>query len=73
MGVTMPKKRKPHSSKAGQLNRCPSKKKGYRDKIGAMLALAETTRASRGSDRDEARYYRCPKCSWWHLTSTKRR
>lgn len=67
----MPKRR---NSKGGKkYSRCPSGKKGYRDKIGAMLALAETTRASRSANREESRYYKCPTCSWWHLTSSRRR
>lgn len=65
----MPKRRNP---KGGKNLRCPSGKKGYRDKIGAMLALAETARASRGANREESRYYKCPDCSWWHLSSRRR-
>jgi hypothetical protein len=65
----MPKRRRNYSKGGRCPGRCPSGKKGYRDKIGAMLALAETQSASRGSDREESRYYRCPKCKHWHLSS----
>lgn len=64
----MPKRRK----KTSKDSRCATGKKGYRDKIGAMLALAEAGRASRANGREEARYYRCPTCNEWHLTSKRR-
>lgn len=43
----------------------------YRDEIGALMALASTARASR--EREETRYYKCPLCCGWHLTSKGRR
>lgn len=44
------------------------KKIRYRDKIAAMMALASTSKA-RSSKRDEGRFYCCPDCKGWHLTS----
>ena len=40
----------------------------YRDQIAAMFALA-STRNARSSKRAERRYYLCPDCRGWHLTS----
>ncbi|MFC5181372.1 hypothetical protein [Actinomadura harenae] len=50
--------------------RCPTGKVRFRDRIAATLALATIQRQGR-QDRDkaEARAYRCPACSGWHLTS----
>lgn len=44
------------------------KKLGYRDRIGALIALSTAT-ASRSAKRAECRVYRCPNCKRWHLTS----
>jgi hypothetical protein len=40
----------------------------YRDRLAAVMALAEV--ASKG--RDESQVYRCPGTSHWHLTSQER-
>jgi len=39
------------------------------DRIGAMLAIAESV-ASKYNKRMENRFYWCPKCKYYHLTST---
>ena len=46
----------------------PCSKVRYRDKLSAKIALA-TARNGRSSRREERRYYRCPDCLGWHLTS----
>lgn len=46
----------------------PPRKIRYRTKLDAKLALASTQR-SRNPRREERRYYRCPACKGWHLTS----
>lgn len=48
------------------MRRC--KKRRYRDRIGALLALADTQRKG----RDEIRVYHCRDCKGWHLTSKPR-
>ena len=47
-------------------------KKRYRTSQDAALALAQT-RGVGGERRRETRYYRCPFCDGWHLTSSNRR
>lgn len=47
--------------------RCPAKKR-YSDELGAKIALASTI-GKRGKRRNETRYYKCPVCRGWHLTS----
>jgi len=46
-------------------------KKKYRDKIAAMMAIANIE--ARGEDRPSGqipkRAYKCPACHQWHLTS----
>lgn len=50
-------------------SRCAkSGKVRYRTSLDAKIALAKTHR-SRKPKRDEKRYYRCPYCDGWHLTS----
>lgn len=44
----------------------------YRDRIGALLALAAAER-SESIRRREVRAYPCPKCKGWHLTSKGKR
>lgn len=43
----------------------------YRDRLGAMIALASTERASKAGNtrREERRMYHCPHCRGWHTTS----
>lgn len=48
--------------------KCKTGKRRYRDRVGAMIALASTQRA-KSSDREEKRVYRCGHCFGWHLTS----
>lgn len=48
--------------------RCPTGKRKYYDRLGALLALAESS-ASASAQRNEVRAYRCPRCNCWHLTS----
>lgn len=50
-------------------SRCAkSGKVRYRTLLDAKIALADTHRNPK-SKRDEKRYYRCPYCDGWHLTS----
>ena len=52
---------------------CKSGKIVLADKFEAMLALAQTRtceRRSNNPNRRECRYYRCPDCKGFHLTST---
>ena len=51
-----------------KLRRGKTRKIRYRTKLDAKLALASTQR-SRNPRREERRYYRCPACKGWHLTS----
>lgn len=47
------------------------RKKAYRDRIGALMALATIQRKGNANrTKTERRAYRCPKCGRWHLTST---
>lgn len=46
------------------------KKIKYRDKIAAMLALAQCRNAIKGK-RQECKIYFCPECKTFHLTSQK--
>jgi len=44
------------------------------DRIGAMIALASCQRDnSIRSGNIEQRMYHCPKCEWYHLTSSNKR
>lgn len=47
---------------------CPTGKVRLRDETAAALALAEVKRKRNGL-RVEQRYYECPRCKGWHLTS----
>jgi hypothetical protein len=51
---------------------CPTGKRRYRDKVAALLAMAEAQRKD-GARRAkmERRAYRCPKCRGWHLTARR--
>lgn len=50
--------------------RCPSGKNRYRDRITALLALANIARRDSPQRlKTERRAYRCPQCNGWHLTS----
>lgn len=40
----------------------------YRDRVGALTALAKLERQDK-PDHTEQRPYRCPTCRGWHLTS----
>ena len=44
------------------------KKLGYQDELGAKMALADAQNRPSGR-RMELRYYRCPACRMYHLTS----
>lgn len=54
--------------RAPQGRDCPAGKHRYRDRVGALMALADTLRAGSGA-RNEVRAYKCHLCSGWHLTS----
>lgn len=61
----MPKRRPPRRGPP----RCPQTAKvRYRDALAAKLALLDCARSPRGG-REETRYYRCPFCGGYHLTS----
>ena len=47
---------------------CPTGKYRFRDRVGALVALAESMRRASGN-RNEVRAYRCELCRGWHLTS----
>ena len=46
------------------------KKKRYKDKISAMIALASCKHSKKGK-RQECRIYWCDKCKSYHLTKYK--
>lgn len=51
---------------------CPSGKIRYRSELNAERALAKALLdnwSGRRPWRKEQRVYRCPKCTYWHLTS----
>lgn len=49
---------------------CPATgKRCFRTEVAAKAALASTRSAGVGGDRRETRYYRCPDCGRYHLTS----
>lgn len=48
------------------------KKQSYHSRLDAKIALAGTRR-SRGSRREERRYYWCADCHAYHLTSKAKR
>ena len=46
------------------------RKRRYRDRVAALLALATTAKRKHARNpKQEARAYRCPHCKGWHLTS----
>jgi hypothetical protein len=49
------------------VRRCPTQKRIFTTSVDAMIALMNT----RKRDRDEGRYYKCPSCSGYHLTSKR--
>lgn len=49
---------------------CPTRKRRYRDKLSAQLALLHTSRNPNNRRRQEERVYHCHLCNGWHLTST---
>lgn len=49
---------------------CETGKRRYRDRIGALVALATVQRRDDPHrPKTERRAYRCPQCGGWHLTS----
>lgn len=50
---------------------CPTGKVRFRDRIGALMAIAGRGRNDQGREKTEARAYRCEQCRGWHLTSWK--
>ena len=53
---------------------CPvTKKIQYAKELDAKIALFKSQAAQRKGDdnRGECRYYQCPRCRQWHLTSRK--
>lgn len=50
----------------------PRPKIRYKDKIAVMLALAKITQQDKtGRPATESRFYRCPHCRGYHLTSKR--
>ncbi|AOZ63843.1 hypothetical protein SEA_WEASELS2_265 [Rhodococcus phage Weasels2] len=47
-------------------------KKRYRDELNAKIALMNTSLRDK-EKRKECRYYKCPKCRGFHLTSQQKR
>ncbi len=46
------------------------RKQRYRDRVSALLALAEIKQADNvRRPKQEGRAYWCPRCKSWHLTS----
>ena len=64
---TMKRKKKLRWGRAGWCVK-PPRKIRYRTKLDAKLELAAIQR-SRNPRRKERRYYWCPECKGWHLTS----
>lgn len=64
--LTRPMRARVHSrcSKTG--------KQRYYDQLEAMIALQSTFQTDKGK-RQERRFYRCPFCRGWHLTSQELR
>lgn len=50
---------------------CPSGKVRYRDKTGALFALAMIRLRHERRDKNEVESYPCPQCHGWHLTSRR--
>jgi hypothetical protein len=49
---------------------CPSRKRGLPSREAADATLGRIwSRCWRGGRRLESRYYQCPDCGLWHLTS----
>ena len=49
-------------------------KKKFKDKLAAMFALSQAKRLGNFiSKRNEKRFYYCPICKAWHLTSQAER
>lgn len=49
-------------------------KKRYRDRVAALLALANTQfKDSSSRAKIETRAYKCDACVGWHITSKKKR
>lgn len=54
--------------------RCPSGKRKFRTEAAANDALSSIwSRVWPGGRRLETRYYQCPQCESWHLTSKPQR
>lgn len=50
---------------------CPSGKRRYPAHSTAKVVLGKAKRRRRPGPCDPVRFYRCPSCEGWHLTSTK--
>jgi hypothetical protein len=62
----------PRAKISHTMTRCS--KYRYRDRIGALMALATVQRQDKsGRAKLEQRAYRCPTCGGWHLTSQAQR
>jgi hypothetical protein len=54
--------------------RCRTGKVRYRDRVAALVALAQVRRTdSPNRPKQEVRAYRCPLCRGWHLTARRGR
>jgi hypothetical protein len=52
---------------------CSTGKKQFRDELDAKIALARIAQrnAAKRVDFEPTRWYRCPECRWYHLTSKR--
>lgn len=50
---------------------CPTNKRRYPDHATASAVLRKAKRRRRPGPSDPIRFYRCPICEGYHLTSTK--
>jgi hypothetical protein len=54
------------------MTRCSTGKIRYRDRIGALFALAQMRRQDKPHRAKlERRVYRCRSCAGWHLTARR--
>ncbi|KAB7790728.1 PDDEXK family nuclease [Bifidobacterium leontopitheci] len=71
MSITTKRKKRNAQAQASPTAGCSSGKRRYRTKLDAKIALASARKLKRGPARpkDERRYYFCPDCYGYHLTS----
>lgn len=52
--------------------KCATGKLRFQSRLEAMIALVDTGKEGASSRRSEKRFYRCPQCFGWHLTSQQK-